>query len=182
MNFPAMGIRLHFLPPKAGPRYILVMLKGIDLTALFLMKSLCGQWVLTCTKMFVRVHAKGSLTLSKMQQACWSVFSFYFYFCISRSVPAPQNIHQGSLELFFKVSQCGCMHIMWVLINEARYILITFDVEGICALLLHTVSHCVSWQSKIHFWGKRTISILNKSFQVSCDVINNRASSRLYSP
>lgn len=32
------------------------------------MKSQYGQLVLTCTKIFVKVHAKGSLTLTKIQK------------------------------------------------------------------------------------------------------------------
>lgn len=88
----------------AFPSSILVIFKGKDLKDLFLMKNLCGQWVLTWTEMFAKLHAKGSLTLSMMQQACWSVFSFYFCFSIFKSIPDPQNIEQGSLELFLGIT------------------------------------------------------------------------------
>lgn len=122
-------------------------------------ENLCSQWVLTRTKMFVNGHAKGTIKDTTGMLICILVLCFVFFSFLDLFVPLKTFCKTPWTSLFRHI--CECTHIM---INEARYILITFDVEGMCAPSLHAVSHCVSWQSKIHFWGKRTISTLNKSF------------------
>lgn len=89
----------------------------------------------------------------RLQQTHFPVFftlMLLFFFIFTKQCLSPEKNKRAPWG-FHSWNQSMGACIVLVLINEATYVLITFAVEGIFALLLLSVSCCVSWQSQVCF-------------------------------